>query len=93
MRFLASNAGVFSWRVNVKKHAIVYSTGHVGRFGVRVDGEKGGGARLLSLSPPSLSLFSTVTHPLGKNFFLSPPLVLKSKIAIIVLAKKKLSTR
>ena len=80
--------------LTLKKHAIVYSSSHVGWFGVRVDSEKGGEARrLLSLPPPSLSLFSTVAHPLGTNFFLSSALVLKSKIAIIVFAKKKLSTR
>ena len=69
--------GVLLGRVNVKKLAIVYSTGHVW-FGDRGSGEGRGRGKVkyvIFTSPtptPTPSLFLTVTHPLGKNFFLSP---------------------
>ena len=75
-QILACSSGVLLGRVNVKKLAIVYSTGHV-LFGVRVCG--GGRVRgkakkdaIHSPSPTPLLIFYFRLLPFGTNFFLSP---------------------
>ena len=90
-RKLACSAGVLLGWVNVKKHAIVCSTGHVW-FGFRVNhGERGmrRGKNIHSHTPPLSSFFYCCSPPRYK--FLSLPsllLPLKLKMTVIILLRK-----
>ena len=72
LRATACSAGFLLGRVNVKKLAIVYSTGHVW-FGVKIWrwGIGSGKGVIFTAPPPPLYFFLTMAHPLGTNNILS----------------------